>query len=358
MLQYKLREMTDCLWLRLSNQSIFITGGTGLFGRWLVESMCEANQRLGANIRATILTRNIGNIMSRAKKTYHDPAITLIQGDVSDFEFPNEKFSKIIHMAATSAQETFNGADQLAKFQMLVNGTEHVLQLATECEAEKVLLTSSGVVYGSYSTINNRVSETCCSAPGTTDPLSALGEGKRVSELLCGYYSNKYKFDYVVARCFSFAGPGIPLNMHYAIGNLIYDAIERKELVVRGNGSPIRSYLYLGDLLVWLLTLLLDGESERIYNVGSDVEISIKKLAYKVRDLLSPLKNVKISGSELCMSEHSSPDCYVPDIERARKDLNLAVWTPLDEIILNTAKFYYPHHVQAESERTHQYADI
>jgi len=336
-LQDKLREMTDHLWLMLRNQSIFMTGGTGLFGRWLIESMCEANQRLGANIRATILTRNIGQIMAGAAKAYHNPAITLVPGDVADFAFPAAKFSKIIHMAATSAQETFNGADQLAKFHMLADGTERVLQFAAECGAEKILFTSSGVVYGACPANLQTIPETYASAPDTTDVLSSLAQGKRAAEFLCAYYADKYQYDYTVARCFSFVGPGLPFDLHYAIGNLIGHALAGETLTIRGDGTPVRSYLYRDDLIVWLLTLLLDGKHGRVYNVGSDTGICIKDLAYLIRDTLNPSLDVNILNVDGNGVGNFARLRYVPDVRRARSELNLDVWTPLETAIRKTA---------------------
>lgn len=329
--------MSDLLWLRLHDQSLFFTGGTGLFGRWIVASMCDANRRLGVNIKATILTRDIAGFMAHAPIFYHDDAITLMQGDVVDFDFPAGKFSKIFHMATTSAQETFRGEDQLAKFHMLVNGTERVLQFAAACEAEKVLFTSSGVVYGAFPATLQRVPETYLGAPDTTNPLSALGQAKRVSEFLCGYYADQYQFDYTVARCFSFIGVGLPLNLHYAIGNLIGDAIAGNALTIRGDGSPVRSYLYQDDLIVWLLTLLLDGEGGRIYNVGSDVEICIKDLADLIRNVLNQDLDVNIMNVDDGGIGNFSRSHYVPDVSRARSELCLDVWTPLETAIIKTS---------------------
>jgi len=337
LLSHRVHEMTDRLWLRLSNQSIFITGGTGLFGSWLMESMCGANRRLGTNIKATILTRNIRKTLSRTNRIYHDSAISFVQGDVSDFEFPDSKFSRIIHMATTSAKETFDGADQLEKLRMLINGTERVLQFAVKCEVEKFLFTSSGVVYGDCSAGLPGVPETYKGAPETTDVLSGLAEGKRVAEYLCSYYADKFQYAYTITRCFSFVGPGLPLNLHYAIGNFIGQALEGKTLRIMGDGTAVRSYLYRDDFIAWLLTLLLDGKHGRVYNVGSDLGISIRDLACLIRDLLNPGLDVHVRNFDNRGVGNVFRSRYVPDIARARHELSLDVWTPLEVAIVKTA---------------------
>lgn len=330
----------DAYWLNMRGESIFMTGGSGLFGRWFIKALLAANRRLGVNIKVTILTRNPEALRFKCPGVFQDAAVSLIKGDVVNFDFPASKFSKILHLATTSAEETFNGEDQLAKFHMLTKGTERVLQFASVCGANKVLFTSSGVVYGAYPDDMHRVPETYLGAPDTTAPSGALGQGKRAAEFLCAYYADKYHFDFTIGRCFSFIGSGLPLGIHYAIGNFIKEALEAEALIVKGDGTPVRSYLYLGDLVVWLLALLVSGESGRIYNVGSDQAISILELAHHVRDLLAADKEVRVLGDQSHAIGNFGRHWYVPNINRARNELNLDVWTPLDSAILETANDY------------------
>lgn len=58
------------------------------------------------------------------------------------------------------------------------------------------------------------------------------------------------------------------LNIHFAIGNFIKDAMENRDIIIKGDGRPLRSYLYTADLVIWLLTMLLKSENKSIYNVG------------------------------------------------------------------------------------------
>lgn len=330
-------EMIDLYWLKMRDESIFMTGGSGLFGRWFIKALLDANRRLETNIKVTILTRYPQAFLIRTPEIFQDGTVSLIKGDVTNFEFPTSKFSRIIHLATTSAEETFSGEDQLAKFHLLTKGTERVLQFASICGVKKLLFTSSGVAYGAYASDIQCVPETYFGAPDTTDPSSALGQGKRAAEFLCSYYADKYNFDFVIARCFSFVGPDLPLGIHYAIGNFIKDALESDALIVKGDGTQMRSYLYLGDLVTWLLALLVEGKSGRIYNVGSDKAISILELAHQVRDLLAPEKQVIVTGNKSHNIGNFDRKWYVPDISRARAELNLDDWTPLDSAILNTA---------------------
>lgn len=329
--------MINELWTKIRGESIFITGGTGFFGRWLLSSLVNANKLLALDIKATILSRNPSIFRASCPELFLDGLVETVQGDVVDFDFPKGKFSRILHLATTSAQETFSGEDQLNKFHMLLNGTERVLKFAAQCEVKKILFTSSGVVYGELPSGMKHVPESYAGAPDTMDPASALGQAKRSAEFLCTYYADKYGFDYNIARCFSFIGPNLPLDLHYAIGNFIRDALWNDEISVRGDGAPIRSYLYMGDLVTWIVKLLVEKTNHAVYNVGSDQPISIRDLAYKVRDLIAPEKNINIQGDSSFSIGNFNRNWYVPNIDRARDELCLDSWTSLEEAIRLTS---------------------
>jgi len=318
-------------WSKLDNETIFMTGGTGFFGTALLYSLLQVKLQRKININITILTRNISSFSKKHPFLFQSDFINCIQGDVVNFDFPDQKFSKVLHLATTSATETFNDEDQLKKYKTLADGTERVMQFAVKCGATKVLFTSSGIVYGDMP--NGKVSEDYAGAPITTDPMSALGQGKRSAEFIISYYANKYDIDYVIARCFSFAGPGLPLDIHYAIGNFVKDALVRDNIKVSGDGSQIRSYLDIRDLTVWLLTLMAKNNKRDVYNVGSDYDISIRDLAFLVRDVISPNKLVEIQNNVKNNTGNFARNWYVPNIDRVKEEFGLSVWTPISSSI-------------------------
>jgi len=264
------------------------------------------------------------------------PAIRFYDGDVRNFNFPEGKFPYVIHAAATSARATFNNEDPLVKFDTAVNGTKRVLEFAASHRAKKVLYVSSGAVYGPQPSQMARLPEEYLGAPYPADVKSAWGESKRVAEFICGYYADKYGLEIKIARCFSFVGPYLPLDIHYAVGNFIRDALKGGPIRINGDGTPLRSYLYAADLAIWLWTILFKGASGRIYNVGSDKEITIAELA----KLVSLSSKVPI---EIKIAKRSvpgvPPDRYIPLVERAKKELGLAQTVGLEEAIKRTMIF-------------------
>jgi nucleoside-diphosphate-sugar epimerase len=132
--------------------------------------------------------------------------------------------------------------------------------------------------------------------------------------------------DYRICQCFAFISENMPT--HYAIGDFIDKAKRKEPLIVNGDGSYIRSYLYMADLVVWLMTILLCGNSD-VYEVGGDRSISILELAELVN---------KISGNEGIVHRNrkeSNRKVYVPSGAWYRNSLNLGLktWTSLEEAI-------------------------
>jgi nucleoside-diphosphate-sugar epimerase len=329
---------TEKIWEELRGKRLFITGGTGFFGSWLLESFAWANKKLDLNASALVLTRNYHIFKKNAPHLAANPAIQFHIGDVRNYTFPEGKFSHIIHAATTSAIATFNNLeDPLAKFDTIGNGTRRTLDFAAQCNAEKFLLTSSGVVYGKQPPDMTHIPEEYQGAPYPLDPNSVVGESKRVAELLCSLYSNKYGITATIARCFVFVGPCLPLDIHYAIGNFIRDALQGGPIRVNGDGTPYRSYLYAADLAVWLWTILFRGSSCRAYNVGSEESVTIADLAHKVAKSFQKPLEVHVAKTPI---PGSLPDRYVPSTKRAQHDLDLKQSIDLEAAIKRTIAYH------------------
>jgi dTDP-glucose 4,6-dehydratase len=238
-------------------------------------------------------------------------------------------FTHVLH-AATPASARINAEAPGLMFDTVVEGTRRVLEVARRSAARRVLLTSSGAVYGRQPPELTHVPE---DYPGAPDPCaagSAYGEAKRAAELLCAIAGREHGFDAVVARCFAFAGPYLPLDAHYAIGNFVRDALAGGPIRVAGDGTPLRSYLYGADLALWLWALLARGQAARPYNVGSEEAVSIAALAGIVARVLGVARGVEIAKP----ADPARPaERYVPSTRRAREELGLAQTFTLEHAI-------------------------
>jgi dTDP-glucose 4,6-dehydratase len=327
-LEYVLDE-TKHLWEDLRGQRLFLTGGTGFVGTWLVETFLWANRELNLNASLTVLSRNPHAFRDKAPECADDRSLTLIQGSLSNFKPPGEEYRFVIH-AATDQTAAPTAEEPGGTFDRELAGTRRVLEFARQAKTRRLLFTSSGAVYGKQPPDIPHVSEAYLGAPETTDVRSGYGQAKRVSEFLCTLHGQQYGFDTLIARLFAFAGPHLPLDLNFAIGNFVRDALEGGPIRIAGDGTPRRSYLYAADLAIWLWTILLRGQPARPYNVGSDREVSIQDLAGCVLENGAPGVAIQIAQAP---QPGIPPARYVPSIDRARQELGLEVKIPLDEAI-------------------------
>jgi nucleoside-diphosphate-sugar epimerase len=329
---------TEGLWDELRGQRIFITGGTGFFGCWLLESFAWANDRLGLGAEAVVLTRNPAAFAKKVPHLASHAAIRLHVGDVCTFEFPDGPFAYVIH--AATAAEQLNAEDPLAVFDINVSGTRRVLELARGCGVQGFLLTSSGAVYGRQPPDMARMPEEYLGAPDPLDALStygARGEEKRTAETLCALFAKQYGTPAKIARCFSFVGPYMPLDGKFAIGNFIRDGMAGGPILVKGDGTPYRSYLYAADLAIWLWTILLRGETCRPYNVGSEEAVTIAELARQVAGCFQLASRVEIARQPRA---ELPPERFVPSVRRSALELGLRQTVDLCESIRRTIAWY------------------
>src|SRR5271155_496798 len=138
---------TRALWEEMRGQRIFITGGTGFFGCWLVESFLHANREEKLGAQATVLTRDPAAFAAKSPHLVSDPALTLLAGDVRDFAFPEGEFRYVLH-AATEASAKQAAENPVEMLETILRGTERTLEFAATHGTQKYLLTSSGAVYG------------------------------------------------------------------------------------------------------------------------------------------------------------------------------------------------------------------
>lgn len=325
-------------WRTLTRQSIFMAGGTGFVGKWLLATLLDANEKLSLDCRITVLSRDPGAF----QRVWPAVAgrVNWIAGDVRDFPIPKESFDVIVHAATDVASQV----SPQEMFSACLDGTRQLLELANKCGASRFLLVSSGAVYGPFPTGMTHVPETHLGGPDPLLASSAYAEGKRVSEWLCAQASAT-GLEVKIARVFALVGPHLPLDKQFAIGNFLKAAMAGERVVIQGDGTPYRSYLYAADMAAWLWAVLIRGQPGRAYNVGSDQSLSIRALAERVCRLLESAQGVVVVQA-------AQPDLpavhFVPDTKRARHELHLPAPMGLDEAISRSARWHCSHLNESE----------
>ncbi len=319
------------LWQQLAGRHLLITGGTGFFGTWILSALAAANAACKLGLQVSIVSRTPAQQRARLQHLEKEMACNWIAGTAGDFACPHQPPDFILHLAtATSAYAGETDAHRMLVEKLM--GIRHVLEVARRSGGARLLVTSSGAVYGRPGAHLEQIPETCCTAPDPMNAASAYGNGKRLVEQFCAANAD---LPIVVARCFSFLGPHLPVDARFAAGNFIRDAMAGEPITVHGDGRAIRSYLYAGDLVVWLLTLLLQGKPGTAYNVGSDEAVTIAELATRIAALTGQAE-LRILGTP----GNGPAECYVPSIDRAREHCGLRVYTDLDEAIWRTLEWH------------------
>jgi len=307
-------QHTQSLWPRLAGSNILLTGSTGFVGSWLLQTFLRANRDLRLGARVFALTRHPQALSSA------DPSLEILVGDIKAFRFPSVPLHYVIHAAVE------HGVTNLP-------GTQHVLEIARSHGAQKLLFTSSGAVYGEQPPDISNIPEDFV---GTPQADNIYAQGKRESEQLL----LDSGLNVVVARLFAFVGPKLPLDKNFAVGNFVRDALLSERIRVEGDGTPLRSYLYASDLVIWLWTLLLNFTLARVYNVGSDQPISILELAKTVERVCGAMGGISVAKAPV---KGEPPKRYVPSIERARSELNLQPLVSLEDGIGRMFAWYRPY---------------
>ena len=321
-------------WPKLAGKRVFMTGGTGFIGRWMLMALADANRRLGLALEVDVLTRDPESFADREPELSAAKGFRFLRGDIFSLNSDGAAYDYVLH-AATDASAHLNENDPLRMFDTIVEGTRRALDLAVACKARRVLYFSSGAVYGAQPWEMTHVAEDYVGAPDLTTHRSAYGEGKRAAEILCAIYGKQFGLDIVNARIFALLGPLLSLDIHFAAGNFIRDAMAGRKIVVHGAGTAVRSYLYAADLTTWLWAVLLRAPTGAIYNVGSEQSVSIAELAERTSTLLGA-PGVEILGQE---DPGWNPGRYVPSTKKIRAELGVTTTVDLDEAIRRTARW-------------------
>jgi nucleoside-diphosphate-sugar epimerase len=316
--------------LNLSGRKLFITGGTGFLGRSLLDYLIESEAFFGSNFHTTVLSRNPDSFLERYPVYAGHLWLSFVKGDLLHLPLTGGDFTDIIHGAA----DTHSDGDPIAWFDQIVEGTRRILDFGCASGVERLLLMSSGAVYGKTMFDIVELEECITQAPLPNDAKAVYAHGKRMAETLCTLYNENRDMGCVIARCFTVLSEHVPLGGQYAAGNFLRDALDPlcDSIFVKSDGSSIRSYLDGRDMAHWTFTLLRSGIAGEAYNMGSDQGISIRELAESIVQLVAPKKTVLI-GDTSGRSEKSS---YLPSITKT-KALGLSVETNLDESILKAS---------------------
>ena len=314
--------------MSLTGKRIFLTGGAGFIGTSLARRLVEDNE--------VVVLDNLHRDSLTGTGLAEHPNLRLVEGDVLDLALVRElaaRATHVVHMAAIA------GVDKVLESRvrtMRVNliGTYNVLEGAQAAgTVERLVDFSTSEVFGTHA---YKVEETHVTTQGS------VGEARwtyAVSKLAGEYLSHSYFDEFGLPSCsvrpFNVYGPGQVGSG--AIHHFTVRALAGEELVIHGDGSQIRAWCYVDDVVDALLAILEHDEAVgQVFNVGNPRSV------VTVYDLASRIRRLAGSDSEIVFRplHYTDVEMRIPNVDKARKLLGWEPRVDLDEGLARTIGWY------------------
>ncbi len=316
-------------------KTVLITGATGFVGRNLLSVLLKTKSFESGSLKLICVTRQ-PNIL-RSQWPILEKDLHILDWDIrTPLSQDLPKLDFVFHLAGENRVfQTERQGERILDTTII--GTKNIFDASSRFGSPRIIFASSGAVYGSAAIGQSSFREDMSIELDDIEQHDPYRASKRRAELLCSDFNKGGSAEVVIARMFTFVGPYLPLNANYAIGNFIQDCLSGRPIRVNSDGSSVRSYQYSLDLVNWLSTILIRGQSDRIYNVGSSKEISIAELAKRVAEICGNHLGVEVIGRA---SQDPVSSWYVPNTDRAEHELGLHNQFTLAEAIHSTYKFF------------------
>ena len=315
--------------MALQGKRIFVTGGAGFIGTTLARRLVEANEVIAAD--------NLHRDALSGTSLAEHPNFTFHEADVLDLDAIKELArgaTHIVHCAAIA------GVDDVLKspvrvMRVNVIGTYNVLEAAisTLDTVERFIDFSTSEVFGTHAF---RVQE------GQVSTIGSVGEARwtyAVSKLAGEHMSHAYHDELglpaVTVHPFNVFGPGQIGGG--AIRAFIERALEGRDLVIHGDGSQIRAWCYVDDMVEGTLLCLEHPDAVgQTFNIGNTRStVTIYDLAQRIRRLTGA--EVEIVFQPL---HYADVELRIPNVEKATEVLGFSAKVDLDEGLAKTIAWY------------------
>lgn len=321
----------------LRNAHIYITGGTGFLGSWLLEFISVLNDEHNFNIRLSIACRTVEYFSKNRSHLFSRKDFHFHETDVRNLSELPKNVTHIIHAAA------FANRNQFATYpthvlENNINSTLRILRLSQQSGSlQNILLISSGLVYGRQNPDVSEIKEDSFGGLlSSFDSNSIYAESKRACESIAAAFLSESKLPVSIARPFAFVGPYQSLELPWAVTDFIRDSFRGGPIKIMGDGSTVRSIMYASDFANWILHITASAQPRSVYNVGSPNAVSLFSLATLIASHFKPEPEIITSAGNV--PNHS--DKLVPSISKAENELGLRMTVNLEDAIAKSIEWH------------------
>ena len=269
-------------WLRAKR--VLITGATGLIGSFLVDALLKLNADEGAAIEIYAAGRSWEGMARRFGAAVDDMHFHYVPYDSTrpiDFDFDVDL---VVH-AATSAHPMAYSTDPVGTMKANLVGTMELLEYLRRHPSARLAFLSTGEIYGENPELPEGFGEEDHGWVDSMRPRSCYPESKRAAETLVASYVAQYGVNARVARLCHVYGPTFTPQNSRADAQFLRNVLAGEDIVMKSDGSQVRSWCYAADAVNALLWLLRDGEAGQAYNVAGHAVASIREYAQTLCDL-------------------------------------------------------------------------
>lgn len=311
------------------HRNVFVTGCTGFLGSWMTDELIARE----ANVVG--LVRDMAPKAQFFLRGLHGK-INSVWGNVEDYNvierILNEyEIDTVIHLAAQAIVGVAN-RNPMATFETNIRGTWTLLEACRRNQqVSRVVVASSDKAYGQHETLPYNED----SALQGSHPYDV---SKSCADLISQTYHNTYKTPVCITRCGNLFGPG-DLNLSRIVPGTISSALRGERPIIRSDGSPMRDYVYVKDIVEAYLTLAEHMDDKNIhgqaFNFGTGEPLSVLELTQTIlrvagREDLEPIVLNDFHG-EILHQYLSS--------ERAKKVLKWRFKIPIAQRLAETVQW-------------------
>jgi dTDP-glucose 4,6-dehydratase/UDP-glucuronate decarboxylase len=335
---------------RIAGKRLLIVGGAGFLGYYLVQSVLWWNRTAGRDtpIDLTVYDNYIRGMPQWLSALSGTPNLTLVKHDISQ-PLPGDMpdFQYIVH-GGSIASPVYYRKYPIETMDANINGLRSLLEYAKRRKQagetfEGFLFFSSSEIYGDPTPENIPTPETYWGNVSCTGPRACYDESKRFGETLCVNFTQQHGLPIKVARPFNNYGPGLKITDHRVLPDFVRDVFANRDIIMRSDGSPKRTFCYVADAVTGYYKVLVNGRPGEAYNIGVETpEISMAQLAEKVAALGRELS--AYTGKVVKRVDHAylvdNPERRCPVITKAREQIGYAPKVLVDEGLRRSLIWY------------------
>jgi UDP-glucose 4-epimerase len=313
-----------------------ITGGAGFIGSHLAEALLAHGDKV--IVIDNLSTGSMENIIHLKGRDGFEYVIESVENEPLLAELI-DRCDVVFHFAAAVGVKLIV-EQPVYTIETNIHGTEVVLKHANK-KKKLVVIASTSEVYGKSEDVPFREDSDLVMGP-TPKHRWAYACSKAIDEFLALAYWKERKLPVIIVRFFNTVGPRQTGQYGMVIPNFVQQALAGKPITVFGDGTQSRSFTHVADVVGALLKLVKEPNAiGQVINLGNVEEVTIQKLAERVRDLSGSKSSITlIPYDEAYESGFEDMPRRVPDLSKAEAMIGYKTKHSLDDILLEVIDYF------------------